>query len=124
MIRILKLNAATEKQLLHARQFRDIEAERVAAKIIADVRKRGDTALFAWTKKLDRLNLTTKTVHLPCRGAALLRPSLPGRNESTNNLGSPDFLRAIKHAAKNIRAVAEKQLPNPWSLSVEPGITI
>jgi histidinol dehydrogenase len=119
MIRILKLSPATEKQLLRARQFRDIEAERVAARIIADVRKRGDAALFAWTKKLDRLNLTSKTIHIPCRGAAL-RPSLPSRNEFT----SPRFLDAVKHAAKNVRAVAEKQLPRAWSLSVEPGVTI
>ena len=60
MTRILQLTAATEKQLLRARQFRDTDAERVAAKIIADVRKRGDAALFAWTKKLDRLNLNSK----------------------------------------------------------------
>jgi len=124
MIRILKLDASTEKQLLRARQFRDLEAERVAAKIIADVRKRGDAALFAWTKKLDRLNLTSKNIYLPCRGAASLRPSLPGRTESTTAPISRSFLRAVNHAAKNIRAVAEKQLPRPWSLTVRPGITI
>ena len=31
-----------------------------------------------------------------------------------------DFLRAVKHAAKNVRAVAEKQLPRPWTIEVEP----
>ncbi len=120
MIRILKLNAMTEKQLLRGRQFRDIEAERVAAKIIEDVRKRGDSALFAWTKKLDRQNLNSKSVYLPCSGAALQRPSLPGRSEFT----SPRFLDAVKHAAKNVRAVAEKQIPRTWSMTVEPGVTI
>jgi histidinol dehydrogenase len=30
----------------------------------------------------------------------------------------------VKHAAKNIRAVAEKQLPRPWSFRVEAGVTI
>jgi histidinol dehydrogenase len=74
-MRILQLNAATEKQLLRARQFRDTEGERVAAKIIADVRHHGDAALFAWTKKLDRSDLTVKNVWVSCRGAAPLRPS-------------------------------------------------
>jgi histidinol dehydrogenase len=74
MIRILQLNASTEKKLLRARQFRDTEAERIAAKIIADVRHRGDAALFAWTKNFDRLNLNSKNIWLPCTGAALLRP--------------------------------------------------
>jgi histidinol dehydrogenase len=124
MTRILQLNTATEKQLLRARQFRDLEAERVAGKIIADVRRRGDAALFAWTSKLDRLNLSTRTVWIPCTGAAPLRPNLPGRQESISASVSPSFLRAIHHAAKNIRAVAEKQLPRPWSLTVEPGITV
>src|SRR5580704_16803475 len=117
MIRILNLNSATEKQLLRARQFRDIEAERVAARIIAGVRNRGDASLFAWTKKLDRSSLNSKTIYIPCRGAAL-RLSLPGRNEFT----SPRFLDAVEHAAKNVRAVAEKHLPRTWSLTVEPGV--
>ena len=103
MTRILTLNAATEKELLRARQFRDTEAERVADRIIADVRRRGDTALFAWTKKLDHLSLDAKNVYLPCRGAAWLRPCLPGREESTSLRVSPAFLRAIKHATRRQR---------------------
>jgi histidinol dehydrogenase len=124
MTRILQLNASTESQLLRARQTRDIEAERVAAKIIADVRKRGDAGLFAWTKKLDRQNLNSRTLYLPCTGAAPVRPNSPRRSDSTSPRVSPAFLRAIDHAAKNIRAVAEKQLPRPWSVHVDEGITI
>jgi histidinol dehydrogenase len=120
MIRILKLNAATERQLLLARQFRDVEAERIAAKIIADVRERGDVALFAWTKKLDRLNLNFSNVWQSSASAKALRRNGAGRDDSA----SSGFLRAIKHAARNVRAVAEKQLPRSWSLSVEAGVTI
>jgi len=50
-MRILKLTPATEKQFLGARQSRDTEAERIAAKIIAEVRRDGDAALFAYAKK-------------------------------------------------------------------------
>jgi histidinol dehydrogenase len=135
MTRILKLNAATEKQLLGARQFRDTEAERISARIIGDVRKRGDTALFAWTGKLDRLALNSKNVWVPCtRPAARSTEAHSVRLgvERRDGVGSPErkvstsaeFLRAVKHAAKNVRAVAEKQLPRPWSLTVEPGVTI
>jgi histidinol dehydrogenase len=124
MIRILQLNASTEKKLLRARQFRDTEAERIAAKIIADVRHRGDAALFAWTKNFDRLNLNSKNIWLPCTGAALRRPSLPSRENSGTASILSEFLRAVKHAASNIRSVAQKQLPRPWSLIVEPGVTI
>jgi histidinol dehydrogenase len=110
MIRILQLNAATEKQLLRARQLRETEAERIAAKIIADVRQRGDGALFAYTKKFDGVCLDSKNVWL-----------LSQRSLSPD---SNSILSAIRHAAKNIRAVAAKQLPKSWSLSVERGVTI
>ena len=56
-MRILKLTAAVEKQLLRGRQQRDVEAERISARIIAEVRQRGDGALFAWAKKLDGAEL-------------------------------------------------------------------
>src|SRR5690606_29230003 len=32
--------------------------------------------------------------------------------------------RAIREAARNIRAVAERQVPTPWRLRVAPGVTI
>jgi len=34
------------------------------------------------------------------------------------------FLRAVEHAAKNVRKVAEQQLPGGWSLRVESGVDI
>jgi len=112
-MRILKLTAAIEKNLLRARHERDREAERVAAGIITDIRKRGDKALAAWAKKLDDVDLRHGGVWTSQReiGAASKRVS-------------PDFLRALRHAAGNIRRVAEKQLPWPWSLEVEPGVRI
>jgi histidinol dehydrogenase len=112
-MRILRLTPAVETNLLHARHERDREAERVAAGIIDDVRKRGDGALTAWAKKLDGVDLRRGGVWISQReiGTASKRVS-------------PDFLRALRHAAGNIRRVAEKQLPRPWSLEVEPGVRI
>jgi histidinol dehydrogenase len=37
---------------------------------------------------------------------------------------SHDFLRAVSHAAENVRPVAEKQMPRAWSFNVEPGVRI
>jgi histidinol dehydrogenase len=33
-------------------------------------------------------------------------------------------MRALEHAARNIRIVAQKQLPREWSLVVEPGVRV
>jgi histidinol dehydrogenase len=112
-MRILKLTAAVEKNLLRSRHERDREAERIAAEIIADVRKRGDAGLAAWVRKLDGINLRHSGVWVSRREI-----------KAANNQVSPDFLRAVRHAENNIRRVAEKQLPRAWSLKVEAGVTI
>lgn len=131
-MRILKLTPAVEKNLLRARHERDREAERIAAKIIASVRARGDAALFAYTKTFDGIDLRRDGVWLSTqsparsarRGAGTLRPSLARPHVPATSSVSPDFLHAIEHAARNIRRVAEKQLPRSWSLQVEPGVNI
>jgi histidinol dehydrogenase len=56
-MRIFKLTPRVENHMLRARRQRDMRAERIASRIVADVRKRGDSALFAWAKKLDGINL-------------------------------------------------------------------
>ncbi len=112
-MRILKLTPAVEKQLLRARHQRDVQAERVASRIVGDVRRRGDSALFAWTKKLDGIDLANQGVWISRReiSAAAARVG-------------KDFLRALEHAANNVRRVTEKQLPRPWTIEIEAGVTI
>jgi len=112
-MKILKLTPALEKRLLLARQQRDVKAERVAARIVADVRRRGDSAVSAWTKKLDGIDLSDAGVWISRRDINAAAASV-----------AKDFLRAVEHAAKNVRLVAQKQLPQPWTMEVEPGLTI
>jgi len=112
-MRILKLTPGVEKKLLAARVSHDQEAQTVAEQIIADVRKRGNSALLAWAKKLDDADLSAKNLWI----------SQKEIRSAKRNVSS-DFLRAIRQAVRNIRRVAEKQLPRPWSLEVEPGVRI
>jgi histidinol dehydrogenase len=112
-MQILELTPATEKKLLAARVAHDTQAQRVAQRIVSDVRRRGDSALFAWTKQLDGFAVTPQTLWISQKemlGAA--------------RRVKPEFLRAIRQAARNIRLVAKRQLPTPWSLNVEPGVRI
>jgi histidinol dehydrogenase len=112
-MRIRKLTGAVEKSLLAVRERRDVQAEKVAAKIIADVRRRGDAALSAWTKKLDGIDLARHGMWVSQREIKQAQKSV-----------SAEFLRAVKHAIGNVRKVAEKQLPRNWSIEVEPGVSI
>lgn len=110
-MRVLRLTAATEKRLLGARRASSGDAARVAARIVRDVRRRGDAALFSWTKRLDRVALNLRTVWVSRAEFADARKNV-----------SREFLRAIDHAARNIRAVARRQKPAEWSFDVEPGV--
>ncbi len=112
-MRILKLTRRIEKWLLSRRARRDEKAHSIASEIVADVRKRGDSALFAWTKKLDHLNLARD-------GVWISRKEI----RSAERRVSSEFLTAIKRAAKNVRSVVEKQIPRPWTFETEPGVRI
>jgi histidinol dehydrogenase len=112
-MRILALTPAVENKLLASRLLHDQKAEQRAARIVADVRRRGDPALFTWAKKLDGVSLTRRSLWISQRE---IREA--GRSVA------PDFLRALRQAARNIRFVAERQLPRPWSAVVEPGVRI
>jgi histidinol dehydrogenase len=112
-MRILELTPATEKKLLAARMAHDAQAERIARKIVSDVRLLGDAALFACTKRLDGFPLTPKTIWI----------SQKEIRKAARRV-SPAFQRALRQAGRNIRRVAAQQLPKPWSVNVEPGVTI
>jgi len=112
-MRIVRLTPAVEKKLLRARQEHDAEAEGIASKIVGDVRRRGDAALSAWVKKLDGIDLHRESLWIS-----------EGEIRAARKQVSRDFLRALEHAARNVRRVAEKQLPKPWTMEVEPGVKV
>ena len=112
-MKIRKLTLATEKKIFAARAARDVEAERVAAEIVADVRKRGDKALFEWTKKLDGIDLIAEGVWI---GEREIR--------SARRAADQALVRAVEHAARNVRRVAQQQLPKAWSIETDHGVRI
>jgi histidinol dehydrogenase len=110
-MRVLRLTTSVEEEILAQRRGRDVVAERAAARIIQDVQRRGDAALFYWTKQFD--------------GRALQRNNARvSRDElrSASRRVSAAFLDAVEHATRNIRAVARRQKPQEWMLEVEPGV--
>jgi len=110
-MRILRLTRAVEKTLLTSRRTSSREAERVASRIVADVRRHGDAALFRWTKKLDRTALGARRVWVSGAEFSAARKQI-----------SKELLAAIDHAERNIREVARRQKPQEWTIEVEPGV--
>src|SRR5256885_10236618 len=112
-MKIRKLTTAAEKKIFAARAARDAEAECLAGDIGADVRKRGDKALFEWTKKLDGIDIVAEGVWI-------------GEKEisSARREADKELVQAIEHAARNGRRVAQQQLPKAWSIETDRGIRI
>jgi histidinol dehydrogenase len=112
-MRILKLTEAVAAKFFARRSLHDAAAERIAARILADVRKNGDSALFRWALRLDGLRLTRESLWISRAEIRAARRDVPR-----------DLVRAIEHAARNIRRVAEEQRPRSWTITVEPGVRV
>jgi histidinol dehydrogenase len=96
--------------LLDRAPGRDPDLERRVARLVSDVRRRGDAALLSYAKKFDGLTgdveVTRREIE---RGAASV---------------ASDVRRAIAAAARNIRHVAKRQVPRGWKTSPVAGVTI
>jgi histidinol dehydrogenase len=112
-MRILKLTPKTEANLRRQREGQDREAHRDAARIVGDVKCRGDAALEEWARKLDGMDVRGNHLWVSPREIAAAKKRV-----------NREFLRAVEHAAENVRRVAQKQLTSDWSLEVEPGVRI
>jgi len=112
-MRILRLTDKSEEGLLRLRHTHDRQAYRVASRIVSDVQRRGDRAVEDWSRKLDGTDVSGAGLWISKKEMAAAK----GRVDK-------QFLRAVEHSAKNVRKVAEQQLPRNWSLNVESGVSI
>ena len=112
-MRILRLTSRLEEKILAARHRHSVRAEAVSSQIVGDVRRRGDAALFSWTRRLDDVRLTPKKLWV---GA--------GERREGSRAVPKELRSALEHAARNIRRVAEEQLPRSWSIEVERGVRV
>ena len=112
-MQIMALTSRVGEKILATRHRRDAAAEAVAARIVGDVRRRGDAALFAWTRRLDGIRLTPKKLWVSAEDQRAAPRAVP-----------KELRAALAHASRNIRRVAEAQLPRSWSIEVEPGVRV
>ena len=112
-MRILNLTPQTEATLTRMREGQDRHAQRIASRIVADVRQQRDPALDQWSLKLDALDVRGQRLWIT-----------PQQIAAAAKRVDRSFLRALEHASANVRRVAQKQLPVAWSLQVEPGVHV
>ena len=111
MIRIVDAgDAAAVKALLWPERDRDGETEQRVSQIVADVRTNGEAALLRHARELDRVDGPLEISRQEMQAAA---KTVPAR-----------VRKAIRLAATNIRAVAQRQVPRGWRVRVGAGITV
>lgn len=109
MIRILEASQAG--RLLQRKAARFDEAEQVVRPMLEAVRKRGDAAVLEYARKFDGLDR-----------ASVVVPE--AELKATARLVTPAFRRAVKDAARNIRAFAKLQLPVTRAVQIAPGLRV
>jgi histidinol dehydrogenase len=100
-------------RLFEARAANLGSAEAVARRIIANVRRQGDRALARYSRQFDDVDLRKV-------GMAVTVDEV---ERAYTNL-SQSFVEALRTAAKNIRAVARRQLPRSWQIQPLPGTQV
>jgi len=106
-----KRGAVVLKRLANRGALDLARVEKVAAKIVADVRKKGDAALFRYSRKFDGL------------AAKTFRVAQCEIDGSCNQVSS-EFRAALETAAENIRRFAEWQKPLEWMRDLQSGVRL
>ena len=106
-MKTVKLTADTQKDLLDSLLKRSpnnySEYEDVVADIVKNVREKGDQAVFEYTKKFDKWDISTNTI----------RVTEAEIEEAFGNI-EKEFVEVLKRAAANIEDFHRKQLRNSW----------
>lgn len=116
-MRIIKLTDETKKNILENMLKRSPnqyeEYESVVADIIADVKKRGDEAVFEYTKRFDKVCITKETFLV----------SKDEIKEAYDKIDK-DVLEVIRKSIKNIEDYHKKQKQYSWFDSEDNGIIL
>jgi histidinol dehydrogenase len=110
-IRIIRASdARAVARLLDRRAMGDAAFGRRVARIVEDVRTRGDSALLRYARRFDALE----------RGIEVTRDEMARAARSA----APEIRAAIRETARSIRKVATRQVPKGWTIETAPGVAI
>jgi histidinol dehydrogenase len=116
-MKIIKANAAGFKDFFRElRQRGGAHSPKLLSdvtEIVRDVAVRGDEALFQYTAKFDRHELTTATVEVT-----------PAERNNALSLVLPEDMKVIRSAARRIEKYHLNQIVEGWSAKSEEGIEL
>lgn len=113
-MKTIQLTAKAQRDLLDSLLKRSPnhygEYEAVVAEIIANVRDKGDEAVFEYTKKFDKWDITAENIRVT---EAEIEEAFAGTEA--------EFIEVMKRSAANISDFHQKQLRNSWIETKEDG---
>ena len=89
------------------------DIERSVAKMLSEIRQRGDEAVIEYAAQYDSLNLTPETLKVTQEEI-----------DNAENLIEEDIKKAIQLAHNNISDFSKQCLPEDWSYNPRPGVTL
>ncbi len=110
MIKILKFNEVKPEEVF-ARAENTVNVEAIVAEIIANVREKGDKALYEYCEKFDKAKLDSLQVTQQEISEAVAAVD-------------PKFLEILRRAAANIRKFHEQQVRRSFIINDENGIVM
>lgn len=110
MIKILKFSEVKPEEVF-ARAENAVNVEAIVAEIIANVRKKGDKALFEYCEKFDKAKLDNLQV-------------TPEEISEAVATVDPKFLEILRRAAANIRKFHQQQVRRSFIINDENGIVM
>lgn len=116
-MRIIKLTEQSKKNILEDLLKRSPnnydEYQEKVNEILADVRKNGDKAVFEYTRKFDRAELTPDTLYVT-------EEEIKEAYEKVDS----ELIEVMKKSIQNIRDYHEKQVRNSWFSTREDGVIL
>lgn len=109
-MKILKLSSKEMQKLFERYYTNKRHIEEKVRKIIDDVRNDGDKAVLKYTKRFDKVKLTSKD----------LKVSSYEINGSFQNIDTT-FIASLKNIIENIQRYYKKELPKSWKIKYDNG---
>ncbi|MGN1019337.1 MAG: histidinol dehydrogenase [Aristaeellaceae bacterium] len=103
---------ALQQRVMERSQLQNDDIAARVKEIVARVRQEGDAALFDYTRRFDHADITADTVQVT-------REEI----DAAYAAASPEWLEAMREAARRITAFHEKQKQNTW-IDFQPGIAL
>ena len=107
---ISSTNTRARRQLVDRQGRPDPRVARQVARIVDDVRQRGDRAVREYARRLDGLRGPVEVSARDIRRSAMDTP--------------PAVRAAIREAAKQVRRIATRQVPREWRAVTVPGVVV